>query len=140
MSETITTLTPGQRLHLRWRLNGGIRVVDVVGEVDVFTCRLLRDRLLMAVTDDGGGHSLIVNLAGVSFLDSSGLGILVGVWHRMQACPGILALAAPTRQVQRIFNITGLAKAFSVYDTEVQAVQACRGRDGVACRTLKIVS
>ncbi len=97
MSETIAALTPAQRLQLTWRLSGGVHVVDVAGEVDVFTCGVLRDRLLAAVTDSDG-HSVVVNLAGISFLDSSGLGILVAIWHRMQARQGILALAAPPRQ------------------------------------------
>ena len=123
-----TAEAPG-RLHLGYRLDVGVAVVTVTGEVDLVTCRVLRDGLLRTVTDHNG-HALVVNLAEVSFLDSTGLGVLVGVWHRVEASGGRLALAAPSRQVQRALNTAGLAKALSVYDLEADAVQACRVPDG----------
>lgn len=119
-----TAEAPG-RLHLGYRLDAGVAVVTVTGEVDVVTCGVLRDGLLRAVTD-GNGRGLVVNLAEVSFLDSTGLGVLVGVWHRVEASSGRLAVAAPSRQVRSALNTAGLTKALSVYDHEADAVQACR--------------
>jgi anti-sigma B factor antagonist len=112
-------------VHLGYRLDAGVAVVTVTGEVDVATCGVLRDGLLRAVTD-GNGRGLVVNLAEVSFLDSTGLGVLVGVWHRVEAGGGCLAVAAPSRQVRGALNTVGLTKALSVYDLEADAVQACR--------------
>ena len=68
--------------------------------------------------------------ASVTFIDSTGIGVLVGIWHRVRASHGGLALAAPSRQIQRVLDTTGLAKAFSVYDTEPEAVRACRRPPG----------
>ena len=115
---------PSDRLRLEYRIDHGVAIVDVDGEIDVFTCGLLRDRLLALV--DEGHSSLVVNLGKVSFIDSTGIGVLVGVWHRMQAAAGILVLAAPSRQARAVLNTTGLTKSFPVYDTEAQAVQACQ--------------
>jgi anti-sigma B factor antagonist len=123
-SSMSTAEAPG-RLHLGYRLDAGVAVVTVTGEVDLVTCGVLRDGLLRTVTDDHG-RGLVVNLAGVSFLDSTGLGVLVGVWHRVEASGGRLAVAAPSRQVRRALNTAGLTKALSVYDLEADAVQACR--------------
>jgi anti-sigma B factor antagonist len=119
-----TAEAPG-RLHLGYRLDAGVAVVTVTGEVDLVTCGVLRDGLLRTMTDDNG-RALVVNLAGVSFLDSTGLGVLVGVWHRVEASGGRLAVAVPSRQVRRALNTAGLTKALSVYDLEADAVQACR--------------
>ncbi len=119
-----TAEAPG-RLHLGYRRDAGVAVVTVTGEVDVVTCGVLRDGLLRAVTD-GTGRGLVVNLAEVSFLDSTGLGVLVGVWHRVEASGGRLAVAAPSGQVRRALNTAGLTKVLSVYDLEADAVQACR--------------
>src|SRR5258708_17606399 len=113
------------RLHLGYGLDAGVGVVTVTGEVDLVTCGVLRDGLLRTVPADSG-RGLGVNLAGVSFLDSPGLGVLAGVWHRVEASGGRLALAAPSRQVRRALNTAGLTKALSVYDLEADAVQACR--------------
>jgi len=121
----MSTAEAPERLHLGYRLDAGVAVVTVTGEVDVVTCGVLRDGLLRAVTD-GNGRGLVVNLAEVSFLDSTGLGVLVGVWHRVEASSGRLAVAAPSRQVRSALNTAGLTKALSVYDLEADAVQACR--------------
>lgn len=119
--------TPGipERLQLGYRLVSDVTVVDVVGEVDVLTCGLLRDRLLLAVAD-AFRRNLVVNLAEVSFMDSTGLGVLIGVWHQMQATEGTMALAAPSPQARRVLDTSGLTGTFLVCDTEAQAVQACR--------------
>lgn len=124
MGERVSAATTPDRLQLGYRLSGGVIVVDVIGEVDVYTCGLLHDRLLLAVTDEAR-HSLVVNLADMTFIDSTGIGVLVGVWHRMQAAKGILVLAAPSRQARAVLDATGLTRVFSVYDTEAQAVEAC---------------
>jgi anti-anti-sigma factor len=124
MSETVITPQTPERLHIRYRLSRGIAVVDVRGEIDVATCELLRDRLLLALTDQDR-RNIVVNLAGISFIDSTGLGVLVAAWHRAQAGPRALALAAPPRQARTVLDTTGLTKVFPIYDTETQAVQAC---------------
>jgi anti-sigma B factor antagonist len=112
-------------LPLDCRLDSGVAVVKVTGEVDVSTSSALRDSLLRVITDENH-HRLVVNLASVSFLDSTGLGVLVGIWHRVCAIHGCLALAAPSRQVRRVLETTGLTQVLPIYDTEAAAVQACR--------------
>jgi anti-anti-sigma factor len=61
----------------------------------------------------------------VSFIDSTGIGVLVGVWRRVRATGGGLALAMPSPQVQSVLDATGLTKVLSVYGLEADAVQAC---------------
>lgn len=100
-------------------------MVRVIGGVDVATCSLLRDSLLRIATDEDF-RGLVVNLAGVTFMDSAGVGVLVGVWRRVSATSASLALAAPTRQVQQILDTAGLSKILPVYDAEADAVRATR--------------
>jgi anti-sigma B factor antagonist len=121
----VSTAEAPDRLLLDYRLDNGVAVVTVTGAVDVFTCGLPRDGLLRAVTDEDH-RGLVVNLASVTFIDSAGIGVLVGVWHRVQATNTGLALAAPSHQARSILTTTGLASAFSVYDTDAEAVRACR--------------
>jgi anti-sigma B factor antagonist len=113
------------RLRLDNRLDSGVALVTVTGELDVSTSALLREHLLRVITDEPR-RSLVVNLAEVSFIDSTGTGVLVGIWHRVRATDASLALAAPSRQARAILDLTGLTKVLPVYDTAAQAVQACR--------------
>jgi anti-sigma B factor antagonist len=112
-------------LLLAYRLDTGIAVVKVTGGVDVSTSGSLRDSLLRVISDENY-RGLVVNLAGVNFIDSTGVGVLVGIWHRVQAAQGCMSLAAPSRQARGILETTGLTKVFPVYGTEAEAVQACR--------------
>jgi anti-anti-sigma factor len=114
-----------EQLLFRYGLDDGVAVVGVTGEVDVATCGLLRDRLLRIVTDEDF-RGLVVNLAGVRFMDSSGLGVLVGVWRRIAASTAGLALAVPTPPVRRVLDTAGLTKVLPVYDAEADAVAAIR--------------
>jgi anti-sigma B factor antagonist len=115
---------PSDRLRLGYRTGDGVAILDVDGEIDVFTCGMLRDRLLALV--DEGHSSLVVNLEGVDFIDSTGLGVLVGVWRRLRPVDGVLALAAPTGQVLAVLGTTGLTKPLSIYQSTAEAVQGCR--------------
>jgi anti-sigma B factor antagonist len=123
----MSTAEAADRLFLDYRLDSSVTVVTVTGTVDVSTCGLLRDGLLRVVTDEDH-RGLVVNLASVTFIDSAGIGVLVGVWHRVHATNSRLALAAPSPQARSILDTTGLANALSVYDTEAEAVRACRPR------------
>ena len=120
----MSTAEAPDRLLLQYRLVSGVAVVSVSGEVDVSTCGLLRDALLRVVTDENF-RGLVVNLAGVTFIDSTGIGVLVGIWRRVMATDGVLAVAMPSPQVQSILDATGLTKVLSVYGLEADAVQAC---------------
>ncbi len=118
-----TAEAPG-RLLLQYRLESGVAVVSVSGEVDVATCGLLRNGLLRVVTDETF-HGLVVNLAGVTFIDSTGVGVLVGVWRRVRAIGVGLALAMPSNQARKVLDTTGLTQVLPVYGSEEDAVQAC---------------
>jgi anti-sigma B factor antagonist len=113
------------RLLLESRIDGDVAVATVSGELDVFTSSAFREGLLRLISDENG-RSLVVNLAGVNFIDSTGTGVLVGVWHRVRATDGALVVAAPSRQARGVLEMTGLARTFPVYETEAEAVEACR--------------
>jgi anti-anti-sigma factor len=123
--------TPGTqgRLVLDYRLDQGIAVARAAGEVDISTCGLLRDGLLRVVTDEER-RGLVVNLASVTFIDSTGIGVLVGVWRRVRANSGALAVAVPSPQARRTLEIAGLAKIIPIYDSEAEALHAVRQLTG----------
>lgn len=100
-------------LNVQSRAEGEWSVVDVEGEVDMFTAPKLREALVGLV--DGGRHKIIVNLEGVSFMDSTGLGTLVGGLKRVKEHDGSLALVCSSRPVMRVLTITGLNNVFQIH-------------------------
>lgn len=99
-------------------------VVSVAGEIDVHSGPSLREHLLRALAN--GEHDLVVDLAGVSFLDSSGLGVLVTAHKRARAAGGLLRLASCQPAVATIFQITALDRAFSIHPSVEDAIEAPR--------------
>jgi len=108
-------------LTLDHRIEGEKTVLEVGGEVDVYTAPKLRERLVELVGE--GHHDLIVDMTKVEFLDSTGLGVLVGGLKRVRAHDGSLALVCSQERILKIFRITGLTKVFPIYDTLDEALQ-----------------
>lgn len=109
-------------LSLDSRESGERMVVDVGGEIDVYTAPKLRDRLVELI--NAGHYHLIINLEGVDFLDSTGLGVLVGALKRVRSHEGTLRLVCTQERLLKIFRITGLAKVFPIYESVEAATEA----------------
>ncbi len=100
----------------------GIEVVDVEGEIDIYTAPQLRELLIDLAAKNS--YQLIINMDKVGFLDSTGLGVLVGGLNRVRAHDGSLDLVCTQERILKIFKITGLTKVFSIYETVDQAIAA----------------
>jgi anti-sigma B factor antagonist len=98
----------------------GRTVVQVSGEIDVYTAPRLRETLVSLV--DGGNYNLIIDMEGVQFLDSTGLGVLVGGLKRVRAHDGEIDLVCTQGRIIRILRITGLNKVFSIHGTVADAL------------------
>jgi anti-sigma B factor antagonist len=101
---------------------GDCAVLRVAGEVDVYTAPMLREQI-RELAAKGAVH-LITDLSQVDFLDSTGLGALVGGLRRLREADGSLALVVSTPRILRIFQITGLIKALAVQDSVTDAIAA----------------
>jgi anti-sigma B factor antagonist len=100
----------------------GFTVIAVSGEIDVYTAPKLRERLIGLV--ESGNYQVIVDMEGVEFLDSTGLGVLVGGLKRVRAQDGWIDLVCTQSRILRIFRITGLNKVFSIHNSVAAAVAA----------------
>ena len=93
----------------------GIEVIDVGGTIDISTAPRLRELLIDLVSKDN--NQLIVNLERVEFLDSTGLGVLVGGLKRVRAHDGSLDLVCTQERILNISRVTGLTKVFGIHET-----------------------
>ena len=121
-------MTPGSAagglvdLKLGHYSKDGIEVVNVEGEIDIYTAPRLRELLIDLVGK--ASYQLVVNLEKVGFLDSTGLGVLVGGLKRVRPHDGSLDLVCTQERILKIFKITGLTKVFGIYQTVDQAIAA----------------
>ena len=100
---------------------GDASILTLRGEIDVYTAPRLRQSIVDLV--DGGAHRIIVDMEKVDFLDSTGLGVLVEGLKRVKTREGELAIVATHDKILKIFDITGLSKAFAIHSTVDEAFQ-----------------
>jgi len=109
-------------LSLNTRSEGDFEVIEVAGEIDVYTAPRLREALIDLVTQ--GRHRLIVDVERVEFLDSTGLGVLVGGLKRVRSNGGSLDVVCTHDRLLKIFRITGLTKVFGIHDSVAAAIDS----------------
>lgn len=104
-----------QEFEIEERSAGGLPVVAVSGEIDVATAPQLRECLHRVIAD--GASTIVLDLLGVTFLDSTALGVLVGALKRCREVGGDLHIVVADPRIVKIFEITGLTNVFTITDT-----------------------
>jgi anti-sigma B factor antagonist len=97
------------------RATPGATVIVIGGEIDVYTAPELREKLSTLI--ERGTYRLILDMEGVEFLDSTGLGTLISGLKKVRAHDGSIDIVCTQSRILRIFNITRLDKVFDIYDT-----------------------
>ncbi len=118
-SGAMEVTAPMQLLDVRIDERDTWTVVTLTGQLDVATAPGFRQSLQEA--QYVGAQRVVVDLAGVEFLDSFGLGVLVGGLRRARLHGGRLVLAAPNDRIRAILEITSLDEAFQLAD-DVESV------------------
>jgi len=115
----------GTPLDIESRTEGDeTAVLSLAGELDVSNVARARETARKLL--DGGNSRLVVDLAKVTYMDSSGLGMLVGLLKRLKESGGAMALAGLVPRVKRVFEITGLQQIFTLCDDVAAALKEVR--------------
>ncbi|MEU6987181.1 STAS domain-containing protein [Streptomyces sp. NPDC046324] len=113
-------------LHVDEDEQGPWTVLRIRGELDLLTSPLVRRRVHDAVA--GGRHDVVLDLSGVLFCDSSGVGVLIASRRLMRSCQGRLRVVLPERgsedasHVNRVLAALGVRRLFDVYGDAAAAV------------------
>jgi anti-sigma B factor antagonist len=100
----------------------GHAVITAAGEIDLATVSLLSTA--MADSISAGTTVLTINLGAVSYIDSAGLGALVGAYKRLAATGGELTIRCSHPRLVRLFEITGLTRLLTVVVDAVEPASA----------------
>jgi anti-sigma B factor antagonist len=115
-------------LHLGTSDRDGVTVLSAHGEIDVATAPQLRQEIVEIAS--AGSGPLVIDLEGVDFLDSTGLGVLVSGLKRFRTLGSDVLLVLTKTRILRVFDITGLTQVFAILATVDEAVAAARaGRE-----------
>jgi anti-sigma B factor antagonist len=109
-------------LHINAITAGDCAVLRLAGEMDVYTSPKLRQQV--ADLAENGTVHVIADLRGVDFLDSTGLGALVGSLKRLRIREGSLMIVTSGGRILKLFQITGLTRAFALHSCVMDAISA----------------
>lgn len=110
-------------LEIESRQEEGWTVLAASGELDLYTAPRLRDEVLSTL--EGGATQIALDLHGVGFIDSTGLGILVACLKRVREREGRLVVIAPdTSPLRRLLALTGLEEALPTYPALADVMSA----------------
>src|SRR5689334_11977242 len=104
----------------------GDEIVNIAlsGSLDVATAPELRD-LLVALIDEGH-YRLVLEMSVIDFIDSVGVGVFVGIVHRLRPHDGVVTIAGPSAQTRKVFEITQLTRVLPLYASADEAMTAIR--------------
>ena len=109
-------------LELESTQRNGVAVLTLRGEIDVYTAPRMRQAIVDLV--DAGSLTVVIDMDKVDFLDSTGLGVLVEGLKRVRTRGGTLSIVITQDKILKIFDITGLNKAFPIHRSVDDAVAA----------------
>jgi anti-sigma B factor antagonist len=113
--------TSGTDLTIRTRVVAERAVLSIEGELDLYSAPTLRDTVL--ATADAGHGWLIIDLTEVPFMDSSGLGVIVGCLKRLRESGGELTLVSrPGSPPSKLLSLTGLDRAIPTFASTDEAL------------------
>ena len=114
-----------QKIDIDVSQQGDFKVLRPEGDLDVYTVGSLRDSLGAIVNEEA--PRVVVDLDSVPFMDSSGLGALMGGVRRLREAGGDLAIACTREQHLKLFTITGFGEGVSIAPTVEEAAQGFKG-------------
>lgn len=109
-------------MEIRVTENEGYITISLKGRLDFASSTNLKEEILKRVAQ--GRNRIVLNLAQIDFINSSGLGTLVSILKEIRLAKGRLLLSNPASYVEEIFEITQLSHIFEIYPSEAEAQEA----------------
>jgi anti-sigma B factor antagonist len=112
------------RIESSLRKIDDIPVLEISGEIDIYTSPQFKEAVGAAI--DQGASAIIIDMAKVTYMDSSGFGTLLSATKRLRPVNGSLQLVGCNDAITRMLQITRLDTIFGVHKTEAEAVMAAK--------------
>ncbi len=109
-------------MDLQVEIKGGTLLARLAGEIDLAAADTLRSSLENELDRNPGVRHIVVNLGGVKYIDSSGLGVLLGRYRRLSREGGGMFIVGAAPQVRKIFQMSGLLGIMREFSNEAEAM------------------
>lgn len=97
-------------------------IIKITGEIDHHTSEMIRDKIDKEFKRNNA-KNIIFDFSEINFMDSSGIGVIMGRYKSADQLGGKIAIAGANPSLNRIFNISGLYKIVNLYDNVEKAIK-----------------
>ncbi len=113
-------------LELATRREAAFLIASLTGELDHHSAEVVRGKLDLEL-DIHPSTSLILDLGGLTFMDSSGLGVILGRYRKIKSLGGEMVIVNTPRSIEKVIQISGLHKIMHFYRTSSEALREMKG-------------
>ncbi len=110
-------------MKINFTTRGRNLIVSVSGELDQHKASNLREQIDLRITH-GNIKNLIFDFSRLDFMDSSGIGVIIGRYKLMRATGGTVRIVAEGRSVKKILELSGIKRIIGIYDNVSDAIGA----------------
>ncbi len=97
-------------------------ILDINGEIDLYNAPEIKSKITELM--ESGKSDIIINLKKVSYIDSSGIGVLISSLSNLKKAGGSLKIINVFASVRKVFELTKLTSFFDIYDSEEEAMKS----------------
>ncbi|MBP2032478.1 stage II sporulation protein AA (anti-sigma F factor antagonist) [Clostridium algifaecis] len=109
-------------MNLEFEVKNDKLIVHMIGELDHHSAEEVRNKIDDRLDRDNF-NKLILDFSSVSFMDSSGIGVVIGRYKKLNSKAGSICIARVNDSVKRVFELSGMFKIIKLYDSVEQAVE-----------------
>lgn len=103
-------------MQLYFKLVDRTLIISIVGEIDHHTAEDIRDRIDSHI-DSTAARNIIFDFSSVGFMDSAGIGVIIGRYKKLSPAGGKIAIINPTPNIKRLLEISGILRIAGIFDS-----------------------
>lgn len=107
-------------MEIKVKKESDVSILEIEGEIDVYYSSKLEEKVKNLIAQ--GERKVIIDMTEVSYMDSSGLGVLVGSLKNLKKSKGDMKIAGANKEIMNVFEITRLNTFFDMYKTVPEAL------------------
>ncbi|MGC8765131.1 MAG: STAS domain-containing protein [Brevinematia bacterium] len=111
-------------MEINRREVGEITIFDITGEIDLYNAPEIKEKIKEEMNKNR--VNIVINLDKVTYIDSSGIGVLISSLSNLKKVGGALKLINVYASVRKVFELTKLTSFFDIYDSEADALASFR--------------
>lgn len=113
-------------MDIKLQMKGRTLIASLTGELDHHSAKTIKDMLETAIVNKSA-QNMVFDLTNLTFMDSSGIGLIIGRYKLITAIGGKVCIASKSKTLNRLIGMSGLTKLMEIFQSVDQALESMQG-------------